>query len=314
VRDRRGLLLWAPRVFVAVVLGYALMASSVKALRWMPVESTAQRDGLESFRDAIGKSPTAVLVPDDYAGWRLRGVPYASPPTGTPAPLPLEFDLGKQFAYGQGVDFDAIPPSALDRFSFVVTPRTPYGSAPPPNFRLVRQTRLLSLWRRVGRTPARRLAEHDAASPGAPLACRHGRPVGVATRARAVVWPGAPVVASGPGALIAGTAVTVPLTLPKGRWDVSVQYTSTLPLRVQYLSQRMLLPANTNRPGPAWLAGRIRSRGGIAGILLVPEKQSRLTPASYAAQVGAVVATRVGPIREVPVRRACGRYVDRFVG
>lgn len=300
----------------SMVLGVALLlagaASTVKVLRWSPVESPAQRDELQALRPALGDGPTLVLVADDYAGWRLRGVPVAYV-GGLPSPTAFVSRPTSPYALGQPLDWDSVTPATLDTFESVVTARGAYSSQPPPNFRMVARTPLFAAWRRKGPTPPREVVE-PAGEPAAPLDCtsRMGR----ALRRRggtASILPTPPVrLASGLPPLVPGVAAPVPVTLPRGTWSLSVQYTSQVPVRLQLGERAFELPANTNRPGTWWPALPIRSDGRPRELLAIAERASRLTPTTIAASVSGIVAVRQEPRRQVPLRRACGRVVDWY--
>jgi hypothetical protein len=127
------------------------------------------------------------------------------------------------------------------------------------------------------------------------------------------VWPATPVTAAS-GPIVPGTAAPVTLILPRGTWDLALQYVSLVPLRVEIGGRRYTAPANTTRPGPFFAFTRVRSRGGPLDMYVIAEKQSRLTSPLSIAILTSVAATSPAPKRVVPVRAACGRYVDRLTG
>jgi hypothetical protein len=73
------------------------------------------------------------------------------------------------------------------------------------------------------------------------------------------------------------------------------------------------LPAYTARPGPFFGFGDVTVTGRRPLVVtFIGERVSRLTSRKAVAFVGTVAATRAGRGAEVPLRRACGRYVDWY--
>jgi hypothetical protein len=236
---------------------------------------------------------------------------------------------------GLAFDFDSVPTRWLDAFRFVIAPNSGYASTPPPNWRAVRRTAAYVLWRRTGPTPPHlTLAEGDNA--GAVLDCRRpsGRAIADAT-GWALARP-APVIAerwSWRGRVgVAGSTASVRLRLPAGRWTISLQYASTVALTVTAAGRRAQptfrrpMPASLERLGPYWLVGQLRVRRPgpitfalhyrplpLAGRLLGAAGETRPPIPTGLSPRGRLVATRADvPVRRVPLRRACGRYVDWY--
>jgi hypothetical protein len=126
------------------------------------------------------------------------------------------------------------------------------------------------------------------------------------------VWARPPVSAPST-ATVPGGALPVVLKLPRGTWDLSLQYTSVMPLRIEFGGRRVLAPANTTRPGPLFSFTRIRTRGRTVTFYVISEKQSRLSSELSVTTLTAISATSVQPKRVVSLRAACGRYVDRLL-
>lgn len=313
---QRGGSIGTLRGLAAGFLVFGLGASSLLMLRAAPVQSQEHRDDLVALAPLVRDGQTLFLGVDDYAGSRLRDVRVTyAPDIGIPPPVPLVRAPDKPFVYTHPLDFDSLVPAQLDRFRYVITTRTGYMSAPPPNFRRVRANGTYVVWERRGLTPRRALLVEDATS-GALLRCSHGRPAAEAKLPtgyrHALVWPQAPIVVPS-GALPPGGLLPVTLKLPRGTWDLSLQYVSNMPLRIEYAGGRLAAPANTTRPGPNFALTRIRSRGQTMTFSVIAEKQSRLTSELAITTLTAIAATPVGPKRVVPLREACGRYVDRLV-
>ena len=172
---------------------------------------------------SLGRAPVLFLGRDDYYAWKLRDVTAGSPTYITP--IPIDLAPSKAWDYPQQFDIDSIAAPAIDRFTYVIVPRTSFQSERPANFRHVMDTRLFSLWRRTGPTVPRNAAPGEVGAPGAILDC--ATPAGralVAGGGVARVLP-TPVLNAGPPAPITpGHAVTVPFHLPAGRWRLSMPY------------------------------------------------------------------------------------------
>jgi len=306
-------------VFVVVLAG----VSSFLALRDAPVGPLQPWQQLGTFRPAIKDKVTIAAYDDDYALWQLRdAIVGRFRFLYTPLLIPLRTE--KHWAPGQATDFDNFTSATLDRAAYVVTARTAFASQAPPNFRLAAQTPQYQLWRRTGPTPTRSVLAEEG-RPGATLDCtklrsRHGV---------AHVIP-APVV-SGPTAWSsdvrgAGDSASQQLKLPRGRWDISLQYASRQPVSVTTAGARGTLPANLARMGPFFTAGTVTSDGrtpitvtaSIAklpafGRLLGSSGNTRALDSLNNRPLGAIAATRVDVSgRTLPLRRACGRYVDWY--
>lgn len=311
-------------VFVAVLAG----VSSFLALRDAVVGPLQPWHQLGTFRPDIKDKVTIAAYDDDYALWQLRDAIVARFRfLYTPLLIPLRTE--KHWAPGQATDFDNFTSATLDRAAYVVTTRSAFASQVPPNFKLAGQTPQYELWRRTGPTPPRSVLA-EAGRPGATLDCTTaaGRAL---SRKRGVahVIP-APVV-SAPTAWSndvrgAGDSASQQLKLPRGRWDISLQYASRQPVAVTTAGARGTLPANLARIGPFFTAGIVTSDGhtpitvtaSIAklpafGRLLGSSGNTRALDSLGNRPLGAVAATRLDVSgRTVPLRRACGRYVDWY--
>ena len=313
---------------VGVVLALAAAASSFVALRDAPVGPRDHENELRTLAAVVGDRRVLYLNADDFTQWELRGTHAATTPLlYTPAIVPRW--PNKPPADGAEVDFDSFASPTLDRFDFVITSGAAYQSSAPPNFRLVRRTPSLRLWRREGATPDRRIIER-ANAPGGILDCTSpaGRDVlagdGVAlVAARPLVgspdgWRGQP--------REKGDTGSQTFQLPAGRWDVSLQYVSRTPLEIRAPGLDARVPANLERLSSFWAGGTLEhARSGPVTIRVTAGRPSRLgrvlgAPARTRAlgrrrhqPLGRIALTRsdVRP-RSVPLRQACGRYVDSY--
>jgi hypothetical protein len=105
------------------------------------------------------------------------------------------------------------------------------------------------------------------------------------------------------------------LNLPRGRWELSLQYLSAVPLELR--ADRRLRARLAPQRGDAssyWRAGTLLSDGRPVTVeLRAPSR--RALDAERVATIGSAVAQRVDVAeREVPLRAACGSYVDWYRG
>lgn len=288
-------------VFVAVAL-----ASSALALRGAAVDPREHGGELRSLRSLLDGQTVLFLGQDDFARAELEGALVTD--VHYPRRIPLRADRGKPFGPGQPLDFDSLDAASLDRFRYVITTAAAYQSEAPANFKLVRATPAYRVWERRGPTASRRVLGERAA-PGAVLDCR--TPAGRALSARAgrARVRARPIASADQPGVEGGHRRSVPLRLPRGSWELSLQYVSSQPVRVRPGDRR--LPANLDLPGPYWPAGRVE--GGRDRIELDLDAPSALAPGSQRAELGRLVAVRAGARPAlVPLSRACGRYVDWY--
>lgn len=310
-----GRTVWALRVAVAAILVTAGFWSSEIVLRDSPVESPAQRDQLAELRPVVARGPILFIGDDDFAAVRLSRMPLGYVGVAFPPSMPVATRSQKPFKYGDALDWDSFSAATLDRFRYVVTVRSPYASAAPPNFRLLRATPLYAAWQRVGPTPSRSTIEPDDAPAGRLDCARSASARALARRdGVAAVERAAPrLLGSGLPPVGAGGAIFLSVKLPPGRWALAMKYTSTTPVRLQFDRTRLPeVPANTTRPGSWWPVGSWTSDGAAHTLTIVGERQSRLSGTAFPASVSGIVAVRPGGERLVPLRRACGRWVDWY--
>ncbi len=301
------------RVFAGFAFAFVALHSSLLALRGEPVGSTVQTVELGELRPIVGREPTLFLGNDDFAGWELRGVRLAYPSI-TAFPSPLHASLSaKPYSYGDPFDFDSIGSAQLNDFTYVITTNTTYASQPPGNFRLVKKLALYELWRRSGPTPPR-LSIDPGESPGAVLDCRTplGRRLSRSQGVAAIMET--PVLSGNVGALGPDSSATALLHLPRGAWDLSLEYTSAENLKLAADGDRWALPANTARPGPYFYFGTLYSNGKRPVQVQIYETHpSRFTSPLDTASISNLAATRHPDTRTlVPLAGACGRYVDWY--
>lgn len=295
----------------APLLGAALLAavvvSDVRALRITQVGPLDHTEQLRSFRTQIAGRRTLFLDYDDFARWSLAGVPIDMPIIGMAGQLPLRAE--KAWRYPNALDFDTVATETMNDYDWVIATRGASASAPPPQLKLVRSTDDYELWRREGVVaPRQTLAEGE--NPGTVLDCR-------TTEGRALVRAGgvaavreAPVTL--PGVHVpSGGRVPAPLQLPRGRWELSAVYTSALPLDVSGPGLEERLPASLSWVGARWPLGSVTVGAEPVTLTFVAPKPL-FAPANPGGTVTGIVASKVGGERVVPLRAACGRYIDWY--
>ena len=281
--------------------------SDGQALRASSVGPTDHLEELRELRSMLDGEPTLFLGNDDFIRWELSGVPVHAPVVGLEE-LPIRPQ--KDWSYGEAHDFDSVAAATLNSYEWIITTRDPAGSAPPAGVSLVRATPDFLLWRRE-RTVAPRSILAEGESAGAVLDCRtpNGRAVLMGGGIAAV----RPQPLTAPGLSLApGATGSVQLRLHPGRWQLGTSYLSRVPIDVDFQGMRATLPANLDRPGPRWPIGRVTVRGRQPIVITFTARDPLLAPAMPVAELSMVVATRDTPIRIVPVRQACGRYVDWY--
>jgi hypothetical protein len=216
----------------------------------------------------------------------------------------------------------------LDKVNWIVTSGGAYQSEIPPNFRLALRTQSYDLYRRVGPTPLRVPIEQPG-QPGTIFDCNSERG---REYLKLYKWAGvlpAPVVqpqAKWRGSIARpGETATMQLTLPRGRWDVSLQYLSTTDVTVRAPGLAKRLAQNFGLITAFWPAGTVTSSGRPLTLSvtaaqrnwfarLLGEPRALRAPLSPGLRpLNTVAFTRHG---ETPHRilatNACGRYVDWF--
>jgi hypothetical protein len=112
------------------------------------------------------------------------------------------------------------------------------------------------------------------------------------------------------------------MPLPRGRWDLSLQYDSQVSLVVTAGGRSFTLPPSLDgmylsEQGKAafWRAGTVRSRGGTVKVTVAaqdPSSFQRFVGVRRQVWLGSIAATRGGP-RTAPLHDTCERFVDHFL-
>ncbi|MGH2925554.1 MAG: hypothetical protein ACRDK1_06225 [Solirubrobacterales bacterium] len=320
---------------VGAVFVFGALGSTYLALAGALVNDGTQSKQLESLRARVQGSTVIFLGSDDYVGWELRGARVFSPDRKSG----VGYLPPKTTSTWTRYDFDSMNAGELNAAQYVIAARSPMMSETPRNFKLVATTDSFQLWQRIGATlPRQTFVEHSV--PGDVLHCslpsgrRISRSGGVAH-----VWSPGPVhglsaawKASSPApaskgfrrptALIHGRSLSQSLKLGRGRWAISLQYHSAEPVRFRGGGLDVRLPPNAERLGAFWPVGTItvpRPSTESFDVALEPLSElrnvlvgpKRLNTGS-AGLVAGIGATPIGGRANVPLRRACGRFVDWY--
>jgi hypothetical protein len=319
-----------------VVLGVAFVGggvySSFLALRDAPVGPGGHGAELEAFLPIVHGQPVLYAGQDRYAAYELLGadthVPLVEFPDAEVSPNPEKpFDTGDAYS---PIDFDSFTRGTLDRFKYVITGRAAWNSQAPPNFKRIAATPSYVLWERTGPTPANRHVLLEGTEAGALASCASPEVrILLANPGRASLFPGA-VIGSKEGwdegsVLGTGAQTSQSLSLPAGRWNLSLQYFSPfdMTLTAPGFSEPLKAALDGQRPntislgnsGQFWPAGRYESGGGKVRFTLSTAAASTLQSLSgYEGQayVGELVAVPAKPHRIVPLSRACNGWIDWY--
>lgn len=326
-RGRRGGAAWGRAVATFVFVGAAGW-STMLGLRSAEIGPREHAQELATLRPLVKGHRTLFFGQDDHVLWELRGALVSFGAGFLPSSqVPYTARTDQPIDAGSPIDFDNFDQGNLDTFDFVVGPRTRFMSRPPPNWHAIRETRSYVLWQRRGPTPNRELLNGEGAAPGERLNCRKRERRRVAQRTgNAGVVP-APVVGGperwrlprpllisdyGFAEVFGGETVTQTLLLPRGTWELSLQYSSPQRVVVGARGTSTRLPLSYERGGPYWTAGTVESPGGPVSITVSLDRAPRIS-APRRSFVGGVAATRLDRgDRVVPLREACGAYVDWF--
>lgn len=320
---------WMPTVAVTLGVIFAIGAtvSTFLALRAAPMSFDDRGKDLEQLAETIDGRSVIFLGLDRFAAYWLRGTLVQSP--GGYVPPEVKGRRQKPWQQGQGIDFDTVSPHKLDRYRFAITTDAPFQSTPPPNFHRVAAAGDYVLWRRVGDTPIQKILSGEDGEPGQVASAKGDCTVVFGTlNGTATVRP-KPVVRGPIGwsqtlPFEAPATATRTLRLGPGRWRLSLQYDSQVPLRVRAAGSRERLPPSLDGmylthqgQGAWWAAGSFELERAtpvnVSVTAAEPSSLQRLLDVQRRAWLGGIAATRALPARDVAVGGACDRYVDHYV-
>jgi len=317
---------------LAVVFVAGAAYSSLLVLRDAPIGPPGHGSELRAFMPVLDGEPVLYAGQDRYAAYELMGadthVPLVEFPDAEVSPNPEKpFDTGDAYS---PIDFDSFSKGTLDRFPYVITGRAAWNSEAPPNFRRVASTPSYILWKRTGPTPEDRHVLLEGTEAGAEVKCASPEiRILTANRGRAGLFPAAAIGGKGEwspdSTLQAGEQASQALSLPRGRWQLSLQYFSPFGLALNAPGFGRSLPAalDGQRPstislasnGQFWLAGTVDSPGGKVRFTVTAAGASTLQSLSgYSgrAELGELVAVRSEPHRTVPLAASCGHWLDWY--
>jgi hypothetical protein len=307
---------------VGVVLFAGAVISSGGILRSAPVGLGSHDQEFAAIRDVVRDKPVVFINNDHFAEWSLRGGKPLYVTNSLYGPKWLKQSKWKSSPLPTDVDY--YDSSELDRVDYLVVEGGRYRSETPPNFRVALRTPSYEVYRRVGPTPVRQPIEPPG-QPGLIFDCNDGF---APQRLKDFKWAGVmpqPIVSTNWRGSIArpGDSARMKLTLPRGRWDVSIQYVSTTPLTFKAPGVNNKLAPNFGLITNYWPAGTVTSNGQPITMTLTRNQRTW-----FAKLLGQPRGTRTAlspgnnPLfhwaftrhgqgtRRVPIRQACGRYVD----
>jgi hypothetical protein len=319
---------------LAVVFVAGAVWSTFLALREAPVGPSGHGGQLEAFLPIVHGKPVLYAGQDRYAAYDLLGadthVPLVEFPDDKVSPNPEKpFDTGDAYS---PIDFDSFNRGTLDRFPYVITSRGAWNSQNPPNFKRIAKTPSYVLWERTGPTPRDHHVLLEGTEAGALAHC-------TSPEVRILLHSGGKASLFGEsqigtkpswsnGSILGtGESTAQTLELPKGTWDLSLQYFSPFGLTVEAPGfKEGLIPAldgqrpssiSLNNNGQFWPAGKFESPGGKVEFTIQAASADWLQSLAgwdAKAYIGEIVATKAEPHRTVPLSKACGQWIDWYEG
>ncbi len=323
---------FAPLVGLGVpllTLAFAAAAafSTLLPLRQSAVGPDYHLQEMLRMRPIVDGQNVLFLGRDNFVSWELIGSEVYAPITNhydveEVHPLYRATDLNAKF------DWDNLPQFVMNNFNWVVTTSAAMQSEAPPGFVPRLRTGDFILWHRDHPVGQRRTL-YEPLNPGAPLDCTDPAQAKLSRLdGTASVFTVQPVIGKvwHPSPELTQTKPGQQrLYLTPGRWDISLQYASTQALHVTASGGALAAPFSaelrTNLlfrgPSPYYPVGALKVRRAGEVIFDVdvadPPLIGRLLHTESKAYLGGLAATRADPARQtVPLRQACGRYVDWY--
>jgi hypothetical protein len=337
---------WPKRIFAAVFVALAAY-SSFLALRDAVVAPDNRLHELASFQHEVNGQKVLALTSDRFTDYGLRTANVSSPaPNAEFVVHPVQVTKNQRLP----VDFDSVPASVLNQFSYAVTTSGIYQSQAPPGWTLVDQTPSYKLWKRTGTTPPMAIL-YEAARPGKVFLCNVPRLAAFRKLGgTALTWQPRSVIgkrlywkaAGASGALAEqrnaaskqakldnnlapGETATQTVNMPAGHWVLSMQYVSPVTgLTVRAPGFSAHLPAGVDaaipyRPdqGPYWPVGEFTTNGGPVTFTVTADHVNwfqSLLGVDAPAVLGNLTGVNPNGFKLVPNAQACGLFVDHLIG
>ena len=336
---------WPKRMFAVVFIAMAGY-SSFLALRDTVISPDDRLQELSEFQHEVAGQKVLSLTSDRFSDYGLRTAEVSSPAFNAEIRVPSAVTKSQRLP----IDFDSVPARVLNQFPYVVTTSAIYQSQPPPGWTLVDSTESYKLWKRTGTTPP--IANlYEEARPGRVLRCNRPKLAPFARAGgEALTWQPRTVIAkrlywkagghagalseggvaatkSAPvdNQLAPGQTANQTITLPAGKWELSLQYVSPVTgvtVRAQGLDVH--LPAGVDaaipyRPdqGPYWPVGDLTSQGGPVTVSVTADDVNTfqsLIGVDAPAVIGNLTAVNPDGFIKVPTAQACGLFVDKLIG
>jgi hypothetical protein len=317
--------LGVPLLIVAFAAAAAF--STLLPLRQAAVGPDYHLQEMLRMRPIVDGQNVLFLGRDNFVSWELIGSEVYAPITNhydveETHSLYRATDLNAKF------DWDNLPPFVMNKFKWVVTTSAAMQSEAPPGFSPRLRTHDFILWHRDHPVGQRRTL-FEPLNPGAPLDC--GDPAQAKlqrVRGAATAFTVQPVVGRvwhPSPELTQSKPAQQRLYLMPGRWDLSIQYASTQALHVTATGGGLTAPFDatlrTNLlfrgPSPYYPVGTldVKRPGEVVFDVSVddPPLVGRLLHTESKAYLSGLAATRADPPRQnVPLRDACGRYIDWY--
>jgi hypothetical protein len=279
------------------------------------------------MRPIVDGQNVLFLGRDNFVSWELIG-------SEVYAPITNHYDVEETHSLYRATnlnakfDWDNLPQFVMNKFNWVVTTSAAMQSQAPPGFTPRLRTGDFILWHRDHPVGQRRTL-YEPLNPGAPLDCNDPAQAPLAKlNGTATVFTVQPVVGKvwNPSPELTQTKPAhMRLFLTPGRWDLSIQYASTQALHVTANGPGLAAPFSaelrTNLlfrgPSPYYPVGSldVERAGNVVFNVDVadPPLIGRLLHTESKAYLSGLAATRTDPAREtVPLKQACGRYVDWY--
>jgi len=317
---------------LAVVFVGGAVYSSFLALRNAPVGPPGHGAELRAFLPIVRGKPVLYAGQDRYAAYELLGADTHVPLVEFPDPAVAEnpekpFDTGDAYS---PIDFDSFSRGTLDGFPYVITGRAAWNSQAPSGFKRIAATPSYILWKRTGNVPENRHVLLEGTNAGAHAGCASPEiRILLANRGRASLFPDVAIAAkdrwNAGSQLQTGGRTAQTIALPRGNWQLSLQYFSPfgLTLSAPGFDQELTPALDGQRPntislandGQFWPAGTYSSHGGkvrFAVEAAEPSFLQRLSGYDDVAYVGNLVAVRAGKRHIVPLNAACNSWIDWY--